>query len=199
MELNFEKLDGLVPAIVQDARSNKVLMLAFMNRESLERTFETGLATFYSRTRQKLWTKGETSGNYLRVKEVVPDCDEDTVLVRVVPDGPACHTGSQTCFQVSQSETLSELTEVIERRRDNPNHGSYTSQLFSEGVDRIAQKVGEEAVEVVIAAKNEDDNAFKSEVADLLFHLMTLIAARKMRIDDVLAVLADRRAEARSS
>jgi len=195
MEMNFDKLDGLIPAVVQDARSSAILMVAFMNKCALEKTAETGLATFYSRSRRELWVKGETSGNFLRVEELIADCDRDTLLVRAVPDGPVCHTGSKTCFQQSDSniDVLCELTSVIEQRRDEPTPGSYTSKLFSDGLDRIAQKVGEEAVELIIAAKNHGEEAFKSEAADLLFHFMALLAARNLRLDDVLDVLRERR------
>ena len=173
-------------------------MLAFMNRDAIDTTIETGLATFYSRSRRKIWVKGESSGNFLHVKEVMHDCDQDTLLLRVVPEGPVCHTGSQTCFNqdATTSDVLVELTDVIERRRDEPKAGSYTSKLFGEGLDRIAQKVGEEAVELIIAAKNNDDAAFASEAADLLFHFMTLLAARNLSIDDVLAILKERRRNA---
>ena len=197
VDLNFEKLDGLIPAVVQDARSNKVLMVAFMDKTALEKTIETKLATFYSRTRRSIWVKGESSGNYLRVKELIPDCDHDTLLVRVLPDGPTCHTGSRTCFHESGSsvDILFELEEVIAQRRDNPKPASYTSDLFGKGLDRVAQKLGEEAVELIIAAKNSDDTAFRSEAADLLFHFMTLLALRKVPIDNVFAELAARRTE----
>ena len=196
-DLNFEKLDGLIPAVVQDARSNKVLMVAFMDKTALEKTIETKLATFYSRTRRSIWVKGESSGNYLRVKELIPDCDHDTLLVRVLPDGPTCHTGSRTCFDEGGSgvDILFELEEVIAQRRDNPKPASYTSDLFGGGLDRVAQKLGEEAVELIIAAKNSDDTAFRSEAADLLFHFMTLLALRNVPIDNVFAELAARRAE----
>jgi len=197
VDLNFKKLDGLIPAVVQDARSNKVLMVAFMDKTALEKTIETKLATFYSRTRRSIWVKGESSGNYLRVKELIPDCDHDTLLVRVLPDGPTCHTGSRTCFDESGSgvDILFELEEVIAQRRDNPKPASYTSDLFGQGLDRVAQKLGEEAVELIIAAKNSDDTAFKSEAADLLFHFMTLLALRNVPIDNVFAELAARRSE----
>ena len=197
VDLNFEKLDGLIPAVVQDARSNKVLMVAFMDKTAVEKTIETKLATFYSRTRRSIWVKGESSGNYLRVKELIPDCDHDTLLVRVLPDGPTCHTGSRTCFDESGSgvDILFELEEVIAQRRDNPKPASYTSGLLGEGLDRVAQKLGEEAVELIIAAKNSDDTAFRSEAADLLFHFMTLLALRNVPIDNVFAELAARRSE----
>ncbi|HKP69176.1 MAG TPA: bifunctional phosphoribosyl-AMP cyclohydrolase/phosphoribosyl-ATP diphosphatase HisIE [Pyrinomonadaceae bacterium] len=197
MKLNFDKLGGLIPAVVQDYRSNKLLMVAFMNEASFNQTMETGLATFYSRSRRAIWVKGETSGNYLHVKEVIPDCDSDTVLVRVAADGPVCHTGSQTCFDQSDTavDVLYELADVIESRRNDPKPGSYTSQLFSEGLDRIAQKVGEESVELIIAAKNNDDDAFKAEAADLLFHYLTLLTARNVSLDEIFAVLRERRTE----
>jgi len=196
-DLNFEKLDGLIPAVVQDARSNKVLMVAFMDKTALEKTIETKLATFYSRTRRSIWVKGESSGNYLRVKELIPDCDHDTLLVRALPDGPTCHTGSRTCFNERGSgvDILFELEEVIAQRLDNLKPASYTSDLFGEGLDRVAQKLGEEAVELIIAAKNSDDTAFRSEAADLLFHFMTLLAVRNVPIDNVFAELAARRSE----
>ncbi|MCD9186198.1 MAG: bifunctional phosphoribosyl-AMP cyclohydrolase/phosphoribosyl-ATP diphosphatase HisIE [Pyrinomonadaceae bacterium] len=196
MKIDFEKYpDGLVPAIVQDAETQKVLMLGFMNAESFEITQESGKATFFSRSRRKLWTKGETSGNFLEVKEVFLDCDSDTILVRVKPYGAVCHTGADTCFNEKNESGnfLSKLEKVILDRKNNPSEDSYTSKLFAKGINKIAQKVGEEAVETVIEAKDENDELFKNEAADLLFHLLILLAAKNVKLDEVLEVLKERR------
>lgn len=194
----FEKYaDGLVPAIVQDAANDQVLMLGFMNEPSLEKSVETGLVTFYSRSRNTVWTKGETSGNFLRIKEILCDCDNDTLLIKAVRDGPVCHTGTPTCFADDQpyanKNILFELEKVIEKRQTEPLQDSYTSSLFADGINKIAQKVGEEAVELVIEAKDENIDAFKSEAADLLFHFLVLLRAKSVGLDEVLATLAERR------
>lgn len=194
----FEKYaDGLVPAIVQDAGTDQVLMLGFMSEASLEKSIETGLATFYSRSRNRLWTKGETSGNFLHIKEILTDCDNDTLLIKATPDGPTCHTGSQTCFSGDRprlnKNILFELEKIIEQRRTEPVEKSYTAKLFSKGINKIAQKVGEEAVELVIEAKDDNVEAFKSEAADLLFHFLVLLRAKDVAFDDVLATLNERR------
>lgn len=196
MNLNFEKYpDGLLPAIVQDAATRVVLMLGFMNREAFETTEREGRVTFFSRSRQKLWTKGETSGNFLDVVEIRVDCDADTILIKATPRGPVCHTGTQTCFdELNESaDFLFDLERVIKNRQANPDSGSYTSKLFAKGINKIAQKVGEEAVEVIIEAKDDDDELFKNESADLLYHLLVLLAAKNVALGDVLDTLKSRR------
>ena len=196
----FEKYaDGLVPAIVQDAATEEVLMLGFMNETALEQSDATSLATFYSRSRGKLWTKGESSGNFLHIEEILLDCDKDTLLIRARPDGPICHTGSRTCFSKdevadrSYRNILFELETLIDERRTAPVEESYTAKLFSKGINKIAQKVGEEAVELVIEAIDDNAKAFKSEAADLLFHFLVLLRAKNVNLDDVLTTLNERR------
>ncbi|MGE0075196.1 MAG: bifunctional phosphoribosyl-AMP cyclohydrolase/phosphoribosyl-ATP diphosphatase HisIE [Sphaerochaetaceae bacterium] len=199
MQVDFNKGNGLVPAIVQDAVTRRVLMLGYMNEEALTITQERGLVTFYSRTRQKLWTKGETSGNYLTVREIVADCDNDTLLIKAIPAGPVCHTGSDTCFDetndpelMTSSEFLLYLEEVIHDRREHPIEGSYTNHLFSRGINKIAQKVGEEAVELVIEAKDDNKPLFLGEAADLMYHMLVLLAQKNIRLDEVIEVLKGR-------
>ena len=174
MQLNWNKTDGLIPAVIQDAQSGQVLMLGYMNSESLRLTQETGLVTFFSRSRQSLWVKGETSGNALEVVEIQPDCDQDALLVKVKPRGPVCHRKTPTCFD-REFDFLTELDVVIQIRLQDQPANSYISKLTQGGLDRVAQKVGEEAVETVIAAKNEDLVPLENEAADLLFHLMVLL------------------------
>ncbi len=197
MKLNYDKYaDGLVPAIVQDARSGTVLMLGFVNEEAMRLTEETQRVTFFSRSRQKLWTKGETSGNFLKLVSIHVDCDEDTLLIKAEPVGPTCHTGEFSCFgteNVSNLALLDELEAVIDERRSNPSERSYVSDLFAKGINKIAQKLGEEAVELVIEAKDDNIDAFRSEAADLLFHYLVLLRAKNVSINDILAVLKDRR------
>ncbi len=199
MKLNYDKYaDGLVPVIVQDAETGTVLMLGFVNEEAVSATLETGRVTFYSRSRQKLWTKGETSGNYLELVSIKADCDEDTLLITARPSGPVCHTGTATCFgdaivEQQPTDLLIELENVIDRRRNKKTEGSYVASLFEKGINKIAQKVGEEAVELVIEAKDDDIDAFKSEAADLLFHYLILLRAKDVSINDVLSVLEARR------
>ena len=197
MKLNYEKYaDGLAPAIVQDAQSGTVLMLGFMNEAALNMTNENGRVTFYSRSRQKLWTKGETSGNFLNVVSIHVDCDEDTILIRAEPAGSTCHTGQFSCFGTKHRSNLSlldELETIIDERRSNSSERSYVSELFEKGMNKIAQKVGEEAVELVIAAKDNDAEAFRSEAADLLFHYLVLLRAKDVSINDILNVLKIRR------
>jgi len=193
--LNFNKMNGLIPAIIQDASTNKVLMLGFMNEESLEKTKQTGLVTFYSRTKNRLWTKGETSGNYLRVKEIIPDCDNDTLLIKVLPDGVVCHTGSQTCFgeeNKTELEFLNYLTNLIESRKKASQDESYTSKLFAAGSKRIAKKVGEEAVELALEAENGEMDRFIDEAADLLFHTMVLLSSRSINLNTIANRLKER-------
>jgi phosphoribosyl-ATP pyrophosphohydrolase/phosphoribosyl-AMP cyclohydrolase len=199
MNLSYDKyLDRLVPAIVQDERTGAVLMLGFMNEESLRITEESGKVTFYSRSRQQLWTKGETSGNFLEVVSIAADCDSDTLLIRARPAGPVCHTGASTCFGESMSRPLTsdlihELETIIDDRYRNRNEESYISKLFGAGINKIAQKVGEEAVELVIEAKDNDRERFMSEAADLLFHYLILLKAKNASFADVLDVLRNRR------
>ena len=195
MNLEFGKYtDGLVPAIVQDDRTGRVLMLGFMNAKAIDETKRSGRVTFYSRSKQRLWEKGETSGNLLDVVSVTPDCDADTILIKAIPAGPICHTGSDTCFgEANRPDLLSELEAVITQRKEDQSQDSYVSSLFREGLNKIAQKVGEESVEVVIAAKDDDLAAFKGEVADLIFHLLILLQAKGLRFGDVLDELASRR------
>ena len=196
MDLNFEKYaDGLVPAIVQDAETHKVLMLGFMNRKAFNKTEKSGKVTFYSRVRKKLWTKGETSGNFLDVKEILIDCDSDTILIKAIPTGAVCHTGADTCFEEknTNADFLFELEKIISDRKKNPAEKSYTSKLFAKGINKIAQKVGEEAVELVIEAKDSDDELFKAEAADLLYHFMVLLAAKNINLSDVLKTLEKRK------
>lgn len=196
MTLDFEKQGGLIPAVIQDWTSKNVLMLGFMNKEALQQTQETGKVTFYSRTKQRLWTKGETSGNYLYVKDIKEDCDHDTLLIRVDPVGEVCHLGQDTCFGEQNPKNdlgfIAHLQTVIEGRRDNPQEGSYTTKLFNKGVNKIAQKVGEEAVELVIEAKDSNDELFLNEAADLMYHLLVLLSLRGKRFEDVVAVLEKR-------
>jgi phosphoribosyl-ATP pyrophosphohydrolase/phosphoribosyl-AMP cyclohydrolase len=196
MKIDFEKSpDGLVPAIVQDAATEKVLMLGYMNRESFDKTNEIGKVTFFSRSRQTLWTKGEQSGNFLKVKEILIDCDGDTLLIKAFPADAVCHTGAETCFsETNKAENfLFELERVIQNRKTNPNENSYTSKLFGKGINKIAQKVGEEAVELVIEAKDANDDLFKSEAADLLYHFLVLLTAKNVELQDVLDTLEKRK------
>jgi len=195
MNIDFEKSGGLLPAIIQDAVTGKVLMLGYMNQESYQKTLTTGKVTFYSRSRQQLWTKGETSGNFLMFKEVKVDCDGDTLLIKANPIGPVCHTGNDTCFNEINSadlDFLNYLEKVIQDRKINPRAGSYTNQLFDAGIKKIAQKVGEEATELVIDAVDGDINRIKEETADLLYHLLVLLVNREIALKDVIRVLEKR-------
>ena len=194
---NFSKAaDSLLPAVVQDSLTNKVLMLGYMNAEAFQKTLSENIVTFYSRSKNRLWTKGETSHNFLNVKEILIDCDEDTILIKAQPDGPTCHTGEDTCFQEindGKAPFLNYLQKnIIRERKNNPSEKSYTSQLFALGVNKIAQKVGEEAVELVIEAKDNNDELFKGEAADLLFHYLILLEQRNMDLDDIITVLQSR-------
>lgn len=196
MKIDFEKYaDGSAPAIVQDAGTGRVLMLGFMNREAFESTQTTGKATFFSRSRQKLWTKGETSGNFLDVREILIDCDADTILIKATPIGAVCHTGADTCFAEKNESAnfLFELEKIIGERKSDDPETSYTAKLFSKGINKIAQKVGEEAVELVIEAKDDDPDLFKAEAADLLYHLLVLLAAKDVSLREVLEVLEKRK------
>jgi phosphoribosyl-AMP cyclohydrolase / phosphoribosyl-ATP pyrophosphohydrolase len=196
-QLNFSKLNGLVPAIVQDARTMQVLMVGFMNREAVERTLADKRVTFWSRTKQRLWQKGETSGNFLAVVSLHPDCDHDSLLIYANPCGPVCHTGTYTCFgelEVSgMSDILVELESVIAERKRTMPKDSYTTKLFNEGITRIAQKVGEESVEVVIASLKQNDERLVEESADLVYHLLVLLRERGLSVRDVLNELQRRR------
>ena len=198
MKLDFEKMGGLIPAIIQDSCTGKVLMLGFMNEESLAKTEETGKVTFYSRTKNRLWTKGETSGNFLNVVSIVADCDNDTLLIKVKPVGPVCHTGSDTCFgEVNDTDLffLSYLQDFIDKRKAEMPEGSYTTSLFKKGVNRMAQKVGEEAVETVIEATNGTDEGFLYEASDLIYHLIVLLTSKGHRIEELAQELKKRHKE----
>jgi len=185
--------DGLMPVIIQDSISNKVLMLGFMNEESLAKTKADGKVTFFSRSKQRLWTKGETSNNFLLVKEIIIDCDNDTLLIKASPTGPVCHTGADTCFNENNSSfSLEKLEGIIADRKHNPSDSSYTSSLFAKGINKIAQKVGEEAVELVIESKDDNKEKFLSEAADLLYHYLVLLQAKNYKLQDVINVLAQR-------
>ena len=198
MDIDFEKMGGLVPAIVQDNVTRKVLMLGFMNKEAYDKTVETGKVTFWSRTRNCLWTKGETSGNFLNVKEILLDCDKDTLLIKARPDGPVCHTGADTCWNEQNSvdlNFLSYLQDFIDRRFREMPEGSYTTSLFKSGVNRMAQKVGEEAVETVIEATNGTDDRLIYEASDLIYHLIVLLTSKGHRIEELAAELVKRHKE----
>ncbi|MEL7532858.1 MAG: bifunctional phosphoribosyl-AMP cyclohydrolase/phosphoribosyl-ATP diphosphatase HisIE [Bacteroidota bacterium] len=197
MKLDFDKVNGLIPAIIQDAKTNKVLMLGYMNEAALAQTQESGKVTFYSRTKKRLWTKGETSGNFLELVEIREDCDQDALLVKANPLGPVCHTGTDTCFREQNQpgvEFLNHLGAVIKDRHENPNQKSYTASLFKKGINKVAQKVGEEAVEVVIEAKDDNMELFQNESADLLYHLLVLLEAKNTSLDDIVKVLVARHA-----
>ena len=195
MTVNFKKYsDELVPAIIQDANTQKVLMLGFMNAEALIKTSELQKVTFFSRSKNRLWTKGEESGNYLFVKEIKVDCDNDTLLIKAEPVGPVCHTGADTCWDEKNvtDNFLVQLENIIAERKNNPTEESYTSSLFKKGINKIAQKVGEEAVELVIEAKDDNDDLFKNEAADLLFHYMILLQAKGFKLNDIIENLRQR-------
>jgi phosphoribosyl-ATP pyrophosphohydrolase/phosphoribosyl-AMP cyclohydrolase len=195
MKIDYSKYaDGLVPAVVQDDRTGKVLMLGFMNEEAFHKTTESGKVTFYSRSKKRLWTKGEESGNFLDLKSITPDCDNDTLLVKAIPHGPVCHTGADTCFAETNKsiDFIYQLEEVIAGRQQHPAEGSYVSGLFKKGINAIAQKVGEEAVELVIESKDNDEEKFLNEAADLLFHYMILLKAKKYSLKEVADVLERR-------
>ncbi len=194
MKPDFSKYeDGLIPVIVQDPISNKVLMLGFMNEEALEKTKAEGRVTFFSRSKQRLWTKGETSNNFLLVKDIIIDCDNDTLLIKASPTGPVCHTGADTCFnETNLSFSLEKLELVIAERKNNPAPSSYTSSLFAKGINKIVQKVGEEAVELVIESKDDNKEKFLGEAADLLYHYLVLLQAKNYKLSDVVNMLAAR-------
>ncbi|MDZ7797146.1 MAG: bifunctional phosphoribosyl-AMP cyclohydrolase/phosphoribosyl-ATP diphosphatase HisIE [Candidatus Marinimicrobia bacterium] len=188
MELDFTKADGLIPAIIQDDNTDKVLMLGYMNKEAYRISRESGKVTFYSRSRRKLWTKGETSGNFLRIRHIREDCDADTLLIRAVPEGPVCHTGKDTCFgdeNPAYTRFMEKLEKIIADRKDNPAPGSYTTQLFKKGTPKIARKVGEEATEVIIEAMDDNQGLLKEELADLFYHVLVLMADKDISMDDI--------------
>jgi len=195
MKVDFKKYaDGLAPAIVQDYNTQKVLMLGFMNEESLKKTEETGLVTFYSRSKKRLWTKGEESGNQLQLRQILLDCDKDTLLIKADPKGPVCHTGADTCWSEKnhKEDFLNYLEHIIELRRTGIDEKSYVRQLFNKGINKIAQKVGEEAVELIIESKDVNQALFLNEAADLLFHYLILLQAKDCSLADVVKVLEQR-------
>lgn len=194
-EIDFDKENGLVPAIIQDAVTAQVLMLGYMNEEAYQKTLAEGIVTFYSRSKQRLWTKGETSGNTLELVDIKADCDRDTLLVRVRPNGPTCHTGTDTCWSEKNKTNalfLEELERVILERQANPVEGSYTNQLFEKGLNKITQKVGEEAIELVIEAKDDNKELFLNEAADFFYHFEVLLAQKGYRLREVMEVLKER-------
>ncbi len=192
--VDFQKSGGLVPAIIQDHLSNKVLMLGYMNRAALDQTLAEGKVTFFSRSKERLWTKGESSNNFLHLVDISVDCDQDSLLVKARPDGPTCHTGADTCWNEKNvsSDFLQQLENVIRQRRDQPDDASYTTSLFKRGINKIAQKVGEEAVELVIEAKDNNADLFLNEAADLLFHYLILLSAKGYELGDVVKILESR-------
>ncbi len=192
---DFGKGQGLLPAIIQDAKTGVVLMLGYMDEAAYEKTLREKVVTFFSRSKNRLWTKGETSGNFLHVKDVALDCDQDTLLLKVDPTGPVCHTGQDTCFgenNQAEKDFLHKLEAVIQNRRDEASESSYTASLFRKGINKIAQKVGEEAVELVIEAKDDNADLFLGEAADLMFHYLVLLSAKGFELDDVIGVLKER-------
>ena len=196
MNIDFEKMNGLVPAIIQDSITKNVLMLGFMNEEAYQKTLATKRVTFYSRSRKCLWTKGETSGNYLELVSMKPDCDNDTLLVKVIPHGPTCHTGTDTCWGEENKRNpllfLSELQDFINKRHEETPEKSYTTSLFKDGTNRMAQKVGEEALEAVIEAVSGNDDRLIYECSDMFYHLVVLLTSKGLRIEQVAAELAER-------
>lgn len=198
MDLDFNKMDGLIPAIIQDNFTSKVLMLGFMNKEAYEKTVATGKVTFFSRTKNRLWTKGEESGNFLNVVSIKEDCDKDTLLIKVKPVGPVCHTGADTCWNEDNTEDimfLKYLQDFIYKRHEEMPEKSYTTSLFNSGVNRMAQKVGEEAVETVIEATNGTDDGLIYEASDLIYHLIVLLTSKGYRIEDLARELKKRHKE----
>jgi len=195
MHIDFKKGGGLVPVVVQDLISQQVLMLAYMNREAYEITVKTGRATFFSRSRNEIWQKGDTSGNWLKVVDIVTDCDADTLLLRVEPQGPVCHKGTYSCFGEEEklhAGFIRKLEKLIDRRKEELPENSYTTELFRAGINRIAQKVGEEAVELIIEAKDDNSDRFLNEGADLLYHLMVMLSYKGFSISDIITVLEKR-------
>lgn len=198
-KLNFDKGSGLIPAIVVDENTGQVLMLGFMNRDSLQKTLDTNLVTFFSRTKNALWTKGETSGNYLKLVSIIPDCDDDTLLIYASPEGPTCHTGNYSCFGLEKNNLkfLKHLFELIQSRKKELPENSYTTKLFKEGSNRIIQKVGEEAIETVIAAKNNNKDEIVNEVSDLMYHLFVMLVDKGIELKDIIDKLMERHTKTR--
>lgn len=193
MKVDFSKNNGLIPVIIQNNETQQVLMLGYMNKEALKKTSEENVVTFFSRSKNRLWTKGETSGNYLKVVSIKEDCDEDALLIQVIPNGPTCHNGTTSCFATEpQISFLKELENVIENRIANPSSESYVASLFQKGINKMAQKVGEEAVELVIESKDDNQELFIGEAADLLFHYLILLQAKNMKLKDIEEELAGR-------
>lgn len=192
-KVDFSKMDGLVPCVVQDSKTLRVLMLGFMNEEAYNKTILQKRVTFFSRSKQRLWTKGETSGNFLEVEDILIDCDHDTLLIKANPLGPACHTGADTCFNEDNHEwNILSLEATIQERKANPKKGSYTNTLFDSGINKVAQKVGEEAVELVIEAKDNNKELFLNEAADLMYHYLVLLTAKGYALKDVTEILKKR-------
>ena len=195
MNINFKKIEGLIPVVVQDVFTGKVLMLGYMNEAALAQTVASGRVTFFSRSKNRLWTKGETSGNFLELVSMQEDCDGEAIIVKAKPLGPVCHTGADTCFAEdnnSQTAFIDQLRGIIKERKSNPTEASYTSSLFTKGINKLAQKVGEEAVELVIEAKDDNKELFLGEAADLLFHYLVLLEAKGYELDEVVEVLKQR-------
>lgn len=194
MNIDFNKEDGLVPVIIQNNYTLQVLMLGYMNKEAFEKTEAEGKVTYFSRSKNRLWTKGEESGNYLIVNDIQIDCDNDTILIKATPKGPTCHTGSTSCFKEETAKGfIYELEETINQRIDENDENSYTNKLFKKGINKVAQKVGEEAVELVIEAKDNDENLFKNEAADLMYHYLILLKAKGFSFEDIEFVLNERK------
>jgi phosphoribosyl-AMP cyclohydrolase / phosphoribosyl-ATP pyrophosphohydrolase len=191
--IDFSKLNGLVPCVIQDAKTLRVIMLGFMNEEAYQKTLHEKRVTFFSRSKQRLWTKGETSGNFLELVDITIDCDQDTLLIKVNPKGPSCHTGADTCFnEKNERWDLHTLESIIQNRKLNPQPGSYTNKLLDSGINKVAQKVGEEAVELVIEAKDDNKELFLGEASDLLYHYLVLLTAKGYSLNDVLSILKKR-------
>src|SRR5882672_9421762 len=195
-KLDFKKSNGLIPCVVQDEKTLIVLMLGYMSLEALQKTIANKRLTFFSRTKQRLWTKGETSGNYLNLVSIDQDCDNDTLLIKVIPNGPTCHTGTGTCFgKKNETNGLTFLERIIHDRKKNPKSGSYTNTLLDSGINKIAQKVGEEAVELIIEAKDDNKDLFLGEAADLMYHYLVLLTAKGHKLEDVVSILKQRHSE----
>ncbi len=193
MDINFDKGNGLVPVVIQDNNTLQVLMVGYMNEEALKKTLDEAKVTFFSRSKNRLWTKGETSGNFLIVKEITTDCDNDALLIKVNPAGPVCHTGKKSCFgEETPKGFIYELEQIVNQRIDNNVQESYTNKLFKKGINKVAQKVGEEAVELIIESKDDDQELFKNEAADLLYHLLILLKSKEIKFTDIEEVLLNR-------
>ena len=193
MTIDFQKGDGLVPVIIQNAETLQVLMLGYMNEEAYKKTVKENRVTFYSRSKKRLWTKGESSGNFLEVKDIKIDCDEDTLLIKAIPNGPTCHTGATSCFKEETAKGfIYKLEETISQRIDSDDKQSYTNKLYRRGINKVAQKVGEEAVELVIEAKDNDPDLFKNEAADLMYHFLILLKAKGFKLEEVEEILKGR-------